>query len=66
LRPINSACDAADVMSDVMNAVGAGKITPSDAAEISKVVAFAVKAFEAASFADRAAFCTKRNRAKNP
>jgi hypothetical protein len=49
-----------------MNAVGAGKITPSDAAEISKVVAFAVKAFEAASFADRAAFCTKRNRAKNP
>ena len=38
IGPINSARDAADVMSDVMNAVVSGQITPADASEISRVV----------------------------
>ena len=52
LPPINSARDAADVMSSVMNAVATGQLTPADASEISKVVACTVKSFEAAEFAD--------------
>jgi hypothetical protein len=55
LPPINTARDAADAMSAVMGAVAEGRLTPADAAEISKVVACAVKAFEAAEFADRSA-----------
>jgi hypothetical protein len=53
LPPINTARDAADVMSSVMNAVATGQLTPADASELSKVVACVVKAFEAAEFADR-------------
>jgi hypothetical protein len=53
LPPINTARDAADVTSSVMNAVAAGQLTPADASELSKVVACVVKAFEAAEFADR-------------
>jgi hypothetical protein len=52
LPPINTARDAADIMSAVMGAVAAGQVTPADAAEISKVVACAVKAFEVAGFAE--------------
>jgi hypothetical protein len=52
LPPINTARDAADVMSSVMNAVAAGRLTPADASELSKVVACTVKSFEAAEFAD--------------
>ena len=52
LPPINTARDAADVMSDVLTAVASGQITPADASEISKVVAVAVKAFEAAELPD--------------
>ena len=52
LPPINTARDAADVMSSVMNAVATGQLTPADASEISKVVACTVKSFEAAEFAD--------------
>jgi hypothetical protein len=52
LPPINSARDAADVMSSVMNAVATGQLTPADASEIAKVVACTVKSFEAAEFAD--------------
>jgi hypothetical protein len=47
---INTARDAADAVSDVMNAVASGQITPSDASEISKMIAVAVKAFETAEF----------------
>jgi hypothetical protein len=54
LRPINSARDAADAQSDVAAAVSAGEITPADAAEISKVLANAAKAFEIAEIAERA------------
>jgi hypothetical protein len=42
LPPINTARDAADVMSSVMSAVATGQITAADAAEISNVVAVAV------------------------
>ena len=52
LPPINTARDAADVMSSVMTAVAAGQLTPADASELSKVVACTVKSFEAAEFAD--------------
>ena len=52
LPPINTARDAADVMSDVLSAVASGQLTPADASEISKVVAVAVKAFEAAELTD--------------
>jgi len=52
LPPINTARDAADVMSSVMNAVAAGQLTPADASELSKVVACTVKSFEAAEFTD--------------
>jgi hypothetical protein len=52
LPPINTARDAADVMSDVLSAVASAQITPADASEISKVVAVAVKAFEAAELPD--------------
>jgi hypothetical protein len=53
LRPINTARDAADVMSDVMNAVSSGQLTPADAAEISKVVGCTVRAFEVAAMSER-------------
>jgi Family of unknown function (DUF5681) len=52
LPSINTARDAADVMSSVMSAVAAGQITPNDAAEISKVIAVAVKAYEIAEVND--------------
>jgi hypothetical protein len=52
LPAINSARDAADVMSSVMTAVAAGQLTPADASELSKVVACTVKSFEAAEFTD--------------
>jgi hypothetical protein len=52
LRPINCSRDAADAMSDVMKAVSSGRLTPSDAEQLSKVVACMVKSFEAAEFAD--------------
>ena len=52
LPPINTARDAADVMSDVLSAVASGQITPADASEISKAVTFTVEAFEAAELMD--------------
>jgi hypothetical protein len=54
LRPIDSAHDAAHAQSDVAAAVSAGEITPADAAEISKVLANAAKAYEIAEMAERA------------
>src|SRR5262249_21763084 len=48
LPAINTARDAANAMSAVMSAVAEGRLTPADAAEISKVVAVTVKAFETA------------------
>jgi hypothetical protein len=48
LRPINSARDAADALSDVAAAVSSGTITPSDAEAISRVLGNAAKAYEIA------------------
>jgi hypothetical protein len=53
LRPIHSARDAAEAQSDLADAVSSGIITPAEAAEISKVLANAAKAFEAAELAER-------------
>lgn len=53
LPPINSAQDAAVVVSAVLAAVAAGELTPSDAGEISKLVDSYVKAFETAELAER-------------
>ena len=53
LPPINTPLDVADAMSAVLNAVATGRLTPADAAEISKVVACIVDAFEATNLTDR-------------
>ena len=53
LPPIKSAQDAAAVVSAVLAAVAAGEITPSDAAEIGKLIDSYVKAFETAELAER-------------
>jgi hypothetical protein len=48
LRPIHSARDVAEAQSDLVEAVSFGNITPAEAAEISKVLANAAKAYEIA------------------
>ncbi|WP_246786813.1 DUF5681 domain-containing protein [Bradyrhizobium sp. USDA 3458] len=55
LPPITSARDAADIMAAVAEAVAAGDITPSEAAEYAKVVDAYVKAYHAAELDDRVA-----------
>jgi hypothetical protein len=54
LRPIHSARDAAEAQSDLADAVSFNIITPAEAAEISKVLANAAKAYEIAEMAERA------------
>jgi hypothetical protein len=54
LRPIRSARDGAEAQCDLADAVSSGIITPAEAAEISKVLANAAKAFEIAEMAERA------------
>ena len=53
LPSINSAQDAAALVSSVLAAVAAGEITPSDAAEVGKLIDSYVKAYETAELADR-------------
>jgi hypothetical protein len=53
LPPIKCAGDAAAVTSAVLVAVAAGELTPSDAAEIGKLIDSYVKAFETAELAER-------------
>jgi hypothetical protein len=53
LPPINSAQDAAAVVSAVLTAVASGEITPTDAAEVGKLIDSYVKAYETAELADR-------------
>jgi hypothetical protein len=53
LPEIKSAQDAASVLSGVLAAVAAGDLTPSDAAEIGKLIDSYVKAFETADLAER-------------
>ena len=53
IPPIKSAGDAAAVVSSVLSAVSTGEITPTDAAEIGKLIDSYVKAFETAELAER-------------
>lgn len=53
LPEIKSAQDAAAVVSAVLAAVASGELTPSDAAEIGKLIDSYVKAFETAELAER-------------
>jgi Family of unknown function (DUF5681) len=53
LPPINSAQDAAGVVSSVLAAVAAGEMTPADAAEVGKLIDSYVKAYETAELAER-------------
>jgi hypothetical protein len=55
LPPITSARDAADLMAAVTKAVATGHITPSDAAEIGKVIDAYVRAYHAAEIDERVA-----------
>ena len=53
LPTINSAQDAAAVVSSVLAAVAAGDLTPADAAEVGKLIDSYVKAYETAELANR-------------
>jgi hypothetical protein len=53
LPEIKSAQDAASVVSAVLTAVAAGELTPTDAAEIGKLIDSYVRAFETAELAER-------------
>ena len=53
LPKIESAKDAANVISAVLGAVSSGEITPADAGEITKLLDAYVKAFETAELAKR-------------
>jgi hypothetical protein len=55
LPPITSARDAADLMAGVTKAVAAGHITPSEAAEIGKVIDAYVRAYQTAELDERVA-----------
>src|SRR6516162_2210231 len=53
LPPITSARDAADIAAAVAEAVAAGHLTPSEAAELGKVIEIYVKAYQTAELDDR-------------
>ena len=53
LPPITSARDAADIAAAVAEAVAAGHLTPSEAADIGKVIEIYVKAYQTAELVDR-------------
>jgi len=53
LPPITSPRDAADIAAAVAEAVAAGHITPSEAAEIGKVIDVYVRAYQTAELNDR-------------
>jgi hypothetical protein len=55
LPPIASARDAAEIAAAVAQAVAAGHVTPSEAAEIAKVVDVYVRAYQTAELDDRTA-----------
>ena len=55
LPPITSARDAADIAAAVAEAVAAGHITPSEAAEFGKVIEIYIKAYQTAELNDRVA-----------
>ena len=53
LPPITSPRDAADIAAAIAQAVAAGHVTPSEAAEIAKVVDVYVRAYQTAELNDR-------------
>ena len=53
LPPVGTPRDAADLMAAVIAAVGAGRVTPSEGAEVSKMMDAFVKAYQAAELNDR-------------
>ena len=53
LPPVATAQDAANLSSSVLAAVATGEITPSDAAEIGKLIETFLRAFEAAEISQR-------------
>jgi hypothetical protein len=53
LPPITSARDAADIAASVAGAVAAGNLTPSEAAELGKVIEIYIKAYQTAELNDR-------------
>jgi hypothetical protein len=55
LPPITSPRDAADIAAAVAQAVAAGHITPSEAAELGKVIEIYVKAYQTAELYARVA-----------
>ena len=55
LPPITSARDAADIAAAIAEAVAAGHLSPSEAAELGKVIEIYVKACQAAELDDRSA-----------
>jgi len=55
LPPITSARDAADIAAAIAEAVAAGHVTPSEAAEFGKVIEIYIKAYQTAELDDRIA-----------
>jgi hypothetical protein len=53
LPPITSARDAADIAAAIAQAVAAGHVTPSEAAEIGKVLEIYIRAYQTAELDDR-------------
>jgi hypothetical protein len=53
LPTLRSGADAANAMSGITVAVAGGEITPSEAAELSKLIEAYVKALEASEFEQR-------------
>ena len=53
LPPVGTPRDAADLMAAVIAAVGAGRVTPSEGAEVSKMMDAFVKAYQTAELVDR-------------
>jgi hypothetical protein len=53
MPPIATARDAADIAAAVAQAVAAGHLSPSEAAEIGKVIEIYVKAYQTAELNDR-------------
>jgi hypothetical protein len=53
LPPVGTPRDAADLIAAVIAAVGAGRVTPGEGAEVSKMMDAFVKAYQAAELNDR-------------
>ena len=53
LPPISSPRDAADIAAAIAEAVAAGHVTPSEAAEFGKVIEIYIKAYQTAELDDR-------------